>query len=382
MANLQRTRGYGAQRWRFWFFLLACVTTAVFSAWYHRQAAPGDWPDLEADRPLVAPELWQQPLPGEPLHWRQLFGSEAEAARRLGLNPALIAGQGEPEQVEAERLKAALSEIGERWGTPQLDRSFRTGAAQIVLRLAPPEAEPRAVVALRGGSLYLVERRDGQWQTRQLAGAVQHVAALDLTGDGRPELAASSVHGSGAYLNLQIFAWDDEGLAEAFRGGHGGGEIGSFGFLEPLPDGRRDLWLDHPVSAGLFELGTQGPYIRDRLYFRWEGGTYSLYDQKRLATPFYHLNRYLYLAHRGQAGRAAAHLEPGARIEQAVVSELGLGPLKGGRDHGFVNGRLYFTKEGQPYYADFGPTGRLLRIGRGHPAREEEVGLAEGLGEG
>ena len=90
-----------------------------------------------------------------------------------------------------------------------------------------------------------------------------------------------------------------------------------------------------------------------------------------------HLNRYLYLASKGELARAAAHLEPGAQIDQALVAVLGRGPFSGGRDDGFVNGRLYFVKDQQPFYADFGPTGRLVRIGVGHPAQEEQIGQAE-----
>ena len=214
MVNHERMRGYGAYRWRFGFFVLACVTTAIFSAWYHRPQPVIDLKELERNHPLIAPELWPQELPGKLLAWEPPHSAEAAE----------------------EQLKAALREIEERWPSTSQEGGRQV---QIVLRLVTPEGAPRAVVALPGGSLYLVERQGDQWQTELLAEAVQRVAALDLTGDGRPELAASGIHDSGAYLGLQIFTWDDQGVYEVYRNQHG--QDGAFGFLEPLPEGRRDL---------------------------------------------------------------------------------------------------------------------------------------------
>lgn len=97
-----------------------------------------------------------------------------------------------------------------------------------------------------------------------------------------------------------------------------------------------------------------------------EGGTYKQYGRYRMATPFYHLNRYLYFAARGDWRRAEEHLEPGAQVDRELVRELGTGPFRGFHADQFSSVRVPFFKGETPYYAKFGPTGRLFRLGRGH----------------
>lgn len=102
------------------------------------------------------------------------------------------------------------------------------------------------------------------------------------------------------------------------------------------------------------------PDGRFALFSAWSGGWYG-------ATPFYHLNRYLYFASKGDWLSASRHAEPGVEIDRRLATQLGIGPFSGGSDFPFVNGRMYFGKGGQDYFADFGRTGRLVGLGNGEP---------------
>jgi hypothetical protein len=162
--------------------------------------------------------------------------------------------------------------------------------------------------------------------------------------------------GSGAILILNIFKWDGAKLKLLFAR-QGAAEPGLFGF-----------WIETASNKALFtaEQWAHGPLLRDRLVFRLEGGTYRQYGRYRQATPFYHLNRYLYFASRGDWKHAAEHLEPGAQVDRDLVRELGTGPFRGFSPDRFASVRMPFFKGDTPYHARFGPTGRLLRLGRGH----------------
>lgn len=147
----------------------------------------------------------------------------------------------------------------------------------------------------------------------------------------------------------------------------GAKEPGFFGWYDAEGDGRRELWIDTSAARGLFTGTTHGPFLRDRLVYRWDSGTYRQVGRYRYATPFYHLNRYLYFASKGDWLKASRHAEPGVEVDRSLAALLGVGPFSGGSDVPFVNGRMYFGKEGKDYFADFGRTGRLVRLGKGEP---------------
>jgi hypothetical protein len=189
-----------------------------------------------------------------------------------------------------------------------------------------------------------------------------------LSGDGQPEIVAAAQYGSGAILALQVLAWDRERVWTAFTHREAK-EPGLFGWFDADGDGRRELWIDTGAARGLFTGTTHGPFLRDRLVYRLESGTYQQVGRYRFATPFYHLNRYLYFANRGDWVEASKHVEPGVQIDRSLAAQLGVGPFSGGSDVPFVNGRMYFGKEGQDYFADFGRTGRLVRLGTGEPPK-------------
>lgn len=309
----------------------------------------------------MSPEDLVWGLPGQPWQWTPFTAEERKLVASYGLNPDLIEGKGAEAAVEREQLRAislglANGEKGER---------LLGLAGAPVLRLSPPRARPRLMVALRwrgsGSSfLYLVEQGEHQRITRFPA---QMAEARDLTGDGRPEIIAAAMWGSGAVLALQILAWDDRGVRELFDYS-GAMEPGNFGFFDAEGDGERELWIDTATTKGLFaaEPYAHRPFLRDRLVFRLKEGRYRQYGRFRFATPFYHLNRYLWLMARFE--NASAHVELGARIDAALARQIGVGPFRGGNDLPFVNGRMWFCKGQESFYADFGATGRLLALGR------------------
>lgn len=348
-------------KWRDGATLLLLGLAVAGWSWHVHRAVPASLAEVAREMEMVSPELWPLPLPGLRLEWPPLLEGQQNRVQELGLDLRLITGEGGLEAVEREQLRAVMAELPAIWGgwpTPD----FRTGAAQLVLRLAAPGAHPRAIVALRGGTghgrgiLYRVEQRTDGWQTEPLDSLAEHVAILDLDADQRPEVVASGIYGSGHFLHLNIFAWDDQTVRKVFTYG-GRGESGPFGFLL-RPDGARDLWLEEVPwgggERGLFTapyVATHGPFLRDRVYWRWEGGSYQPAGRARVATPFYFLNRYLYLAGRREWAKAAAYAEPGAAIDRDLAAALGHGPFRGGRDDGFVNGRMYFWKGEEPFFA-------------------------------
>lgn len=329
--------------------------------------------------PAVVPRLTPGEPPGIRWTWEPLYERHLAEARRLGLNLDLIQGKGEPEAVAREQLKAAKLELARPRAWPP--EEFRTGVARTVVHLSPPESPPRAVVVLRGSGtcpcpFYLLEQRTDGWAQTDL-GVAEATAILDVSGDGRPEIINSASFGSGHFLSVRVWAWDQHRLWEAFSF-EGPGDSGPFGFDHDAETGTRVLWVDLPAGRGLFtELApTHGPFLKERRFYRWAGGTYRQERSYPLATPFYHLNQYLSFAGKGDWESAARHAEPGARVDRRLAASLGRGPLHGGglRDAAFVNERQYFRKGEASYYVDFGPTGRVLRLGEGTPGRREEIG--------
>ena len=259
---------------------------------------------------------------------------------------------------------AAFAVLSAGWATTGNQTDWE-GTHGLVTHLSPPGEPARAVFRFSDGHLYLVERRKTGWQARRLTEIhADETAVVDLSGDGQPEIIAASQHGSGAHLALQVFAWDRQRVWLAYSH-NSAKEPGTFGWFDAEGDGQRELWIDSSAARGLFTGTTHGPFFRDRTVFRWERGTYRQAAKYRFATPFYHLNRYLYFASTRDWKSASRHAEPEAAIDRALAARLGLGPFSGGSDIPFVNGRIYFGKDGQDYFADFGPTGRLLRLGRG-----------------
>lgn len=307
--------------------------------------------DVAKDLPTLPPDLiWEEPLLGR---------------TRSNICPP-------PTTPIDQQLDAAIKGLAAGW-SPKGYRTDWTGAiCGFVTHLAAPGEPPRAIFWLSDGHLYLIEQRSSGWQTRRLTQPyADTTAVVDLSGDGQPEIIAATQLGSGAVLTLQILAWDKERVWTAFT--HTGAkEPGIFGWFDAEGDGKRELWIDTGSSRGLFtdEQVAHSPFMRDRLIFRWADGTYRQTGRYRFATPLYHLNRYLYLASQGDWHAAARHAEPGAQIDRKLVAELGLGPFAGGSDLPFVNGRIYFTKGNQAYYADFGRTGRLIRLVIGDSERD------------
>lgn len=269
----------------------------------------------------------------------------------------------------ATQLEAAIQGLSVGW-PPTGYRTDWTGTPGLLTHLSPPGEPPRATFWLTDGHLYLVENSPTGWQTRRLTEPyATYTAVIDLSGDGQPEVVAATDMGSGGFLYLQILAWDKERVWTAFSHQGIAGEPGRFGWFDAEGDGRRELWIDTGSTKGLFtdEPYAHSPFLRDRLTFRWENGTYKETARYRFATPLYHLNRCLYLASKGDWQGVAKHAEPGAQIDRTLVAELGIGPFRGGSDHSFVNGRIYFTKGAKDYFADFGPTGRLIQLGASPP---------------
>lgn len=275
--------------------------------------------------PLLAPDLiWEQQLPGR----RRAEPRDPHAPIAKELGGAIRA------------LSAGWSETG--------DQTDWAGTPGLVTHLSPPGGAPRA---------------------RRLTDPHADVTAVvDLSGDGQPEIVAAAQHGSGAILTLQVFSWDIDRVWPAFAY-TGAQEPGLFGWFDAEGDGRRELWIDTGTERGLFSGATHGPFMRDRHLFRWQNGTYRQHARYRFATPFYHLNRYLYFASKGDWQSASRHAEPGSEIDRTLATELGPGPFDGGSDLPFVNGRMYFSKDRRDYFADFGLTGRLARLGAGGPGR-------------
>lgn len=300
--------------------------------------------DVAKDLPILSPDLiWEQQLPGRPRY-----------------------DQRQPNANVAKELNAAIDGLSAGW-SPSGNKTDWTGATTgLLTHLSSPGEPPRAIFWLTDGNLYLVEERPTGWKTSRLTEIyTDYTAVIDLSGDGQPEVIGATHLGSGAFLYLQILAWDKERVWTAFTHKGRAMEPGLFGWFDAEGDGRRELWIDTGTTRGLFtaECHVHSPFLRDRLIFRWVDGTYKQTAQYRYATPTYHLNRYLYLANKGDWQATVKHVDPGAQIDRKLVAELGLGPFSGGSDVPFVNGRLYFTKGTQGYYADFGQTGRLIRLG-------------------
>lgn len=267
------------------------------------------------------------------------------------------------DQVIKEQLHVIEAEL-ETWNSPHLF----SGVGDVVLRLSAPSAPSapsRAIVILTAGPVYLVEKRGDSWHERPLAEFEPEVIdTLDLTGDGQPEVVAARHYGSGGHLALQIFGWDAGGVRTLFRHS-GASDPGQFGFFDAEGDGIRELWIDMAATRGLFSRGhTHGPFLRDRYVFRWQAGGYRPSGHFRYATPFYHFNRFLWFAGRGDWRRAARHTESGAVIDRSLARALAEGELGGGADTPFVNGRMLIIRNQERFFAEFGATGRLLGIQR------------------
>ena len=343
---------------------------AVLMQWHPVAAA------ASPDAPPIGAEL--PTLPPGPIEWGPetryaVFSPLSERQRQtllgLGIDPETVMGHHGPEPAVQAQLKAMQAQLS------RTDHILGTGSGREILRLSPPEAPLRSIVLLREGQLYLmVQQRDSTWNSRPVAADFRPsmVDAYDLTGDGRPEIITARLDGSGAHLSLRIFAWNDRGVWEVFRH-HGALEPGQYGFFDAEGDGRSELAIDTAAGHGLFHPGIHGPFLRDRLIYRWNGTTYQLHRRYRFATPFYHLNRYLYWACRGDWRRAAAHAEPGAQVDRRLAAWLGKGGLVGDIYDATVNGTIPFAKNGQSFQADFGPTGRLLRI-KGPPPAQDALG--------
>lgn len=318
--------------------LLVPVAVGASGSEAERQAGLAD---VALDLPTLPPmDPWSYALPG----WRRSYPEPGA-------------------DVKAD-LAEAIKRLERGWPTAGHGDDLVQCCAG-VLHLSPPGAPPRAILWLSDQHLWQVERRGESWHTERLTSPwVQHVSVQDLTGDGHPEIVAANQGGSGGVLVLQIFTWDQRSVWRAFVH-EGAREPGLFGFYDAEGDGVSELWIDSASTKGLFtdEPRAHEPFLRDRFTFRWQNGTYGETARYRYATPFYHLNRYLLLASRGERGKAARHLEEGARIEEAIRARLGTGPFREGGDSGFVNGRVFFAKGEERFFADFGPTGRLLRIG-------------------
>lgn len=277
----------------------------------------------------------------------------------------------EPRQPNApvdEELAGAIQALSADW-SPHGYRTDWTGTPGLVTYLSAPGQAPRAIFWLSDGHLYLVEKTQAEWQTERLTESHADVTAVvDLSGDGQPEIVTAAHYGSGGHLALQVLAWDKQRVWMAFA--HSGAkEPGSFGWFDAEGDGRRELYIDTSDARGLFKGDAHGPFLRDRLVYRWDRGTYRQVGRYRFATPFYHLNKYLYFASKGDWRSASRHAEPEAQIDRKLVTQLSTGPFSGGSDVPFVNGRMYFGKSGQDYFADFGRTGRLVRLGKGESGR-------------
>lgn len=305
--------------------------------------SPDELQQIAEELPLLPPDLvWEQQLPG---------------VRRAELRI--------PQAPTVSELDEAIRALSAEWPLTGYKTDW-TGTPGLVTHLARPGENPRAVFWLADGHLYLVEKGQQEWHTQRLTDLrIDVTSVVDLSGDGQPEIVAASQYGSGAILALRVFAWDQQRIWMAFS--HTGAqEPGHFGWFDAESDGRRDLWIDTSEARGLFR-GIHGPFLRDRLRFRWDGRTYRQVGQYRFATPFYHLNRYLYFASKQDWLSASRHVEPASEVDRGLAAQLGLGPFSGGSDMPFVNGRMYFGKDGRNYFADFGPTGRLVRLGIGGP---------------
>jgi hypothetical protein len=324
--------------------------------------------DVAADWPILQPEMPSYQLPGTPWAWWPFTDVNRERIRRLGYDPVLAEGGGGYElqvtrrnQVIEEQLHVIEPEL-DVWNSPHL----LSGVGQVVLRLSAPSAPPRAIVILREGPLYLVEKKDGFWRERRLVEFEPEVTqTLDLTGDGQPEVVAARHFGSGGHLALEILGWDESEVRTLFRHS-GASEPGQFGFFDAEGDGIRELWIDTAATHGLFPRGptVHGPFLRDRYVFRWEAGAYRPTGHFRYSTPFYHINRFLWFARHEQWRQAARHLESGAVVDRSLARTLAKGDLGGGDDTPFVNGRMLIIRDQDRFVAEFGATGRLLRLER------------------
>jgi hypothetical protein len=336
------------RRWRIVRFKAAAIVAVTLLLWGNgvsqaEQITQDAIQQVAENLPVLSPDIiWEQQLPG--------------LRRAEPRNPNV--------SVDNE-LAGAIQLLSGGWSPTGNQTDWTGSPAGLVTHLSPPGETPRAIFWLTDGHLYLVEKSQAGWQTRRLTDAYADVSAVvDLSGDGQPEIVVSTQYGSGAILSLQVIAWDNQRVWTAFS--HTGAqEPGRFGWFDAEGDGRRELWIDTSVARGLFTGTAHGPFMRDRLIFRWDHGTYRQIGRYRFATPLYHLNRYLYFTSKGDWKSATRHTEPGAKIDRTLATALGLGPFSGGSDVPFVNGRMYFGKDGRNYFADFGGTGRLVGLGTG-----------------
>lgn len=334
-------------------------------------------PRIGQDLPTLSPAPVNWGLEGRYPEFQPLTDVQRLVLKNLSLDPDVVEGrQGREAAVQAQ-LRAVQAELTGPNGVPPY-AGLRSGAGQLILRLSPPSGLPRAIVLLREGRLIeLSQKPDSTWNARPLTEfRPSMIGTFDLTGEGRPEIIAARLDGSGAFLTLQILTWDDRRVRELFRS-TGAMEPGQFGFFDAEGDGRSELYIDTAAGHGLFRPGTHGPYLRDRLVYRFDGQTYVLSARFRFATPFYHLNRYLYFACRGDWKRASQHAESGARVDRRLAAWLGEGGLAGAEDAPFVNGRMGFQKMKINFRAEFGPTGRLLSV---HSAPEGGWPAPKGCG--
>lgn len=324
-------------------------------------------PSIRSELPTLPPDIVQwAPERGYYQPEGRLTERERQVLQKLGIDSEAVEGWRRDATVVEAQLAAVKAELAGQDATPPF---FRSGVAQFVLRLSPPSSRLRAIIRLREGRLFeITHLSDSKWNARPLSELrPSMIETIDLTGDGRPEIIAGRLDGSGAILSLQVFAWNDKETWTIFQDS-GAMEPGQFGFREADFSGRRDLLIDTGAGHGIFNPGIHGPYLRDRLVYRYDGRSYVLRARYRFATPFYHLNRYLYLACKGDWQRAATHAEPGAKVDRRLAAWLGEGGLIGGGDTAFVNGWIGFRKGKQEFHAEFGPTGRLSGISSREPS--------------
>lgn len=317
-------------------------------------------PGIGSDLPVLSPDRVEWGPESRYPQFEPLTELQQRKLAQWGIDSEAVEGRQGEAAATAAQIKAVEAELS----VPGWETGLSAGAGRLILRLSPPGTPVRVVVHLRGGWLYEVAQQPdtGGWSARQLIDfRPSMVDTIDLTGEGRPEIVAGWLYGSGAHLALVILMWDEQRVWELFRSA-GAMEPGQYGFFDAEGDGLRELYIDTAAGHGLFMPGIHGPYLRDRLVYRYDGRRYVLHKRYRFATPFYHLNRYLYFARRGQWRRAAEHAEPGAQIDPQLAAWLGEGGLTGGDDMAFINGVTLFHKEARAFRADFGPTGRLLRL--------------------